>query len=253
MMKLKKLIASMATVLAVLAGAPAKADVIQLGFILDGSGSIGAGNWTTIVNGLQAAVNTWIPTNSSFEVSVVRFGASAVVDIDSFLVTDIASRTNLANQIALLPFLNGGSTNYSAAFTAMQTALFGTSERATTSSYVNFATDGAPNNGGDGSVQRNLLIAAGVDNLSIEGIGVTAAAATFLKDSICYPQLCDDTSPYNFPTQGFYIGVADAAGYAAAIGNKVQTVTSNQVPEPNGFALVGLALLGLGWMRRHSA
>ncbi len=56
----------------------ANAGLIQLGFILDSSGSIGAGNWTTIKNGLSTAVGL-IPTSGPdiYEISVVSFSASA--------------------------------------------------------------------------------------------------------------------------------------------------------------------------------
>ena len=42
-----------------LAVQPARADVIQLGFILDGSGSIGSSNWNIIRQGLADAVATY--------------------------------------------------------------------------------------------------------------------------------------------------------------------------------------------------
>lgn len=259
--RLKKLAAAGAVGSALLVSSiSAQAGTIQLGFILDRSGSIGNADWTTIVNGLSSAIGL-IPVGGAdtYEVSVVTFSTSANANVSNFLVSSAAARSSLQTTIAGLAALgSSGVTDYTLAFQKMDQVLRNTSATAS-ATYVNFATDGDANPiANNGVAVRNSMVQATaggyVDNISIEAIGgsISAAGQTLLKDQICYPQPCDTTQPYNFPTQGFYIAVATAQQYADAIQNKIRTVT-NQTPEPATLALVGLALAGAGMAKRRKA
>ena len=238
-----------------LLAAPVKAGVIQLGFILDESGSIGSTAYGTIKQGLHDAIDTLIPTDSSYELTVISFASGTQTLVNRVLIDSAITRAAAADAVLADTFTSGG-TNMTAAFNAMNSVLSG-STLDIDASYVNLATDGVANNETNAIAARNNLIGtgigqAGVDNISIEAIG-GGVDASFLQGSICYPGPCIVApAAFNFPSQGFYIAVPDADGYAAAIGNKILVVTE-QIPEPGMIALFGVGVLGLAIARRRVA
>ena len=165
-MKLKTWALATVAACAIATVAPtARADVIQLGFILDRSGSIGNSNWNIIVNGLANAIQNVIPVGGTdtYEVTVVTFSSAAATTAatSKILVTDAATRTALSTAIAGLSALgSSGTTNYTAAFQLMDTTLRSSTAGAT-ATYLNFATDGEPNpSNANGLAQRNSMIKA---------------------------------------------------------------------------------------------
>jgi len=260
----KILLAGALAATTMLGATTASAGIIQLGFILDRSGSVPEPDWGVITTGLADAMdNIPLPGDDTYEVSVVTFASSATIAIANRALTTVAEVDALKADILALDTAaddTSGLTDYQAAFTAMQDALNNTT--GVSFSYVNFATDGVPtdssgpgSDNADGIAARNALIAdvnsnnigsSGPKiNISIEGIDISASAASNLQDNYCYPGPCDTSVPYNFPTQGFYIGVDTAAQYAAAIDNKVLVVTGQApVPAPAPIALLGIGLVG---------
>jgi hypothetical protein len=122
--------------------ASTSAGVIQLGFILDESGSIGSTTYAIIQNGLANAIDGLIPTDSSYEISVVSFSTDTQTLVNHVLIDSAAARTAVKKAI-LADAFSGGSTAMDLAFDAMSTALTG-STHSIDLTCANFATDGSP-------------------------------------------------------------------------------------------------------------
>jgi uncharacterized protein YegL len=123
---------------------------VQFAVILDGSGSISSENWTTMIDGLAAAVEdpTAIPQDGSVELTVIQFGGilapGARVEIDC-VVIDETNAHDVADQIRDIQQMRGltplACAIYLAADTLEDSLLFDASIKQA----INLVTDGEPN------------------------------------------------------------------------------------------------------------
>jgi hypothetical protein len=116
------------------------------------------------------------------------------------------------------------------------TALMNPGASQALASCINFATDGVPNEGGGqagGVTARNAAIAAGIDNISVEGIG-GGVNVGYLTGSICYPQPYTTAPTFNFPAQGFYIGIAGELPAPTTMPQQLgkRSLSSRRLPNP---------------------
>jgi hypothetical protein len=228
---------------------PASAVPTQLGFMVDASGSIGSTNFNNILRtGIANAFSNVLPTDSSVEVTLVRFSTSAQTIISPTVIDSAATRSAVASAVASMAY-TGGSTCYSCAFNTLTGAVSGSNIYDPDNEIIyNMATDGDPFPESDATAiaARNAAITAGVDEIDAEFIGsVGSSGYNFLLNEIVYPQPGNVAPPDYSP--GFVTAVS-FENFENAFTNKLQQVVD--VPVPGTVLLMGAGLLGLGFSRR---
>ena len=213
---------------------------------------------TALANALAASIPTDEPDNQ-YSITVISFSASARVDVVPTLITDGAKLSAVTTAINQAGF-SGGSTNYSAAFSTLDTAV-GTLNG---NSIINMMTDGEPfPSSADGVAESLALRTAGWDSLSFEAVGVGPDSANL--SSLAFdlngvggkPIFTDPTQIADPLQQAFVLEVLNFGdAYTAAISNKVQRIVNPEpispVPVPAALPLLlaGVGMLGALRLRK---
>ena len=157
-----------------------KADVM---LVLDRSGSVG-GDMSTLKNAAKAFVDALSPSADGVHIGMVSFSDSASLDVH--LTSDGQSVKNAIDALSA-----GGFTNLSGGIGTADAELDNPGDghdRADGESpdFMVIITDGAPNRGGGELGAKSASDSAKADGIEIfaVGVGITASAANFLKDSI---------------------------------------------------------------------
>lgn len=233
---------------------------IDLGFILDGSGSVGQTNFNAARDALAAAINANVPANDpdfTYTIGVAVFGQTGVAAVNAITI-NAGNKAAVVASIQAITYGAGystGSTCFNCAFNALNAA-WTNSGLTVGTGIVNMTTDG--NNLTGGAPNNGILKGAGWDSLSFEAVGsnVTISNLTSLgydTGGDGAPQIANAgliTDPLN---NAFTLAIADfGADYAAAIDAKIQR-TINPVPLPGALPLLlgALALFGFGGVARR--
>jgi len=240
-----------AAVLALVVGVaslPTRAAPTQLGFAIDGSGSIGPADFTLQTGGLAAAFAA-LPTDSTVEVTIVQFASGSVLEQAPLLIDSPATRTALiATTNAITQ--TGGGTNIPAGVAQLTTQMTGSANfdpASTTQSFINVSTDGVSS--GDLNAAGTAAVAAGIDSISAEAVGSGANPNLLLPLVRPLPNvgiLPADSAPPNPLNGGWVLPITNFNSFAPAIASKIQVIVNT--PEPASLAVFAIGLLGLGFI-----
>ena len=222
---------------------------VQLAMVLDGSGSINSSEWSIMVNGLAAAVESsvCVPRDCSVELTVVQFGGTqARVEVGPVVITPLNAAT-VANQIRLISKIGSSTPLACGIYRAADTLKNSPNFDPDIKQAINIVTDGVANVccvGYTGSscsegnaktsavVARNYLITTlqmteSQDEIDAEGVGITNVNRDWLKDNIVWPQPGYIAPPFMGP--GWVRVVADFQVFADTICEKFALITNPNI------------------------
>lgn len=240
---------------------------IQLCMAIDGSGSINSPEWSIIVEALSKGVNETIPHDGSVELSIVQFGSSSGVRARTELtptVIDNVTYSEVATRLLNISKMGGSTSMADGIFLAWKDISSSPNFQGGTRQVINLASDGLPNirnNNATSDLDGNGKVDAyddvvsaidgaanqGLDELDVEGIGISATAVQWFRDNACRPKTGIIAPPFSKP--GWIRLVADVGEFANTLGAQFQAIIGGQeeiwTPSARGALLAGFITVGV--------
>ncbi|MBL3570257.1 hypothetical protein BV509_18345 [Rhodovulum sulfidophilum] len=269
-MSTKSALKGATTAICILFGAGASsAAVIDLGFVLDGSGSVSSSDFSSAASALSAALSQ-IPTSgeNQYRVAVTSYGYGSYTAVPPTIVT--ASNIGSIQAQVLTAYKDSGGTDTAGAITYI-TNLFTNDGGLGATSLINITTDGSPNSQSATEAAALAANVAGIDGISFEAVGSGVSSSSAQGDMARIAGLgtsgdadagviaTDLDNLPNATTTGFVIPVANFTAYGAAIEAKIGQVIDDTggntgvVPLPAAMPMLLAGLGAFGFLRRRGA
>ena len=215
-----------------------------MGLVIDGSGSINAGDFATQRTAYVNALNNVIGANlyGKIAIGVWQFSSGVQQEIGYTTINNAADLGLVTTAISNMVQLNG-LTDISGGITAASTAAAGL-QGINPNLVIDVSTDGFHNQGGLTPLQASQQavangLAGGYANVNVNGLLIGGGAQ----------------GGFNFGggadgNKSFEVSAGDFSQLQTVLEGKIRRELG-QAPEPGMVALLGLGLLGLGAARRR--
>jgi hypothetical protein len=221
---------------------------LQLGFILDGSGSIIPSDWNLMVKGLASIITGGtFPKDGSVELTVVQIASSgARIEVGPVVVT-ASNASRVATDISSITQVRG-STPLACGFICLANAMSKSPEfRSDKKQIINIITDGEPNECCDATgscfvtacslnpltstvkardyAVSKLQMTPGKDLITGEFVGNNLPLRNWLRDGIVWPQQGTIAPPYS-SNKGWVRMIPTFKDLEEAINEKIKAIVT---------------------------